>query len=71
MLDFTNDFKEDSINEQLAKVDFPIDIMDIVDIPSTEYRQIRRTDTDTFMGMCKTRYKPITHSQALDRKSVV
>tara|TARA_Y100000114_G_scaffold33993_1_gene29362 strand:+ start:660 stop:1589 length:930 start_codon:yes stop_codon:yes gene_type:complete len=64
MLDFINDFKEDSINEQLAKVDFPIDIMDIVDIPSTEYRQIRRTDTDTFMGMCKTRYKPITHSQA-------
>jgi hypothetical protein len=52
------------LKEKMIAVDFPIAIMDIPTIPNKEYRQIRRTDNNTFLGMCKTRYKPITHSNA-------
>lgn len=70
MLD-TNKIKEniknidfDKIHEKMSGIDFPITIMDIPTIPSNEYKQIRRTDNNTFLGMCKTRYKPIPHEKA-------
>lgn len=53
-----------NIKEKLEPVSFPIAVMDIPTVPSNEYKQIRRTDTNTFLGMCKTRYKPINHMDA-------
>ena len=52
------------INHYLTEVNFPVAVQDIDGVPSDQYRKIVRTDTDTFLGMCKTRYKPITHTDA-------
>lgn len=52
------------INHILNEVNFNIAIQEIPTVPSDQYRKIVRTDTDAFLGMCKTRYKPISHMDA-------
>ena len=52
------------LNHYLTEVNFPVAVQDIDGVPNDQYRKIVRTDTDTFLGMCKTRYKPITHTDA-------
>ena len=42
-----------NIKEKLQPVSFPIAVMDIPTVPSNEWKQIRRTDNNVFLGMCK------------------
>ena len=53
-----------SIDNELEKISFPVEIQDIPTIPSSEYRKLVRTDTNDFLGMCKSMYKPINHKTA-------
>ena len=54
------------IMHKLNDVNFPVAIqpLDDASIPDGEYYKIMRTDTDVFMGMCKSRYKPLKHMDA-------
>ena len=50
--------------EEMAKVNFPIDIKEIEGIPYDMGRKLMRTDTDTPLGIVKSKYKPILHKDA-------
>jgi len=52
------------IRHALNEINFPIAVQEIPTIPNDQFRKIVRTDSDTFLGMCKTRYKPINHMDA-------
>ena len=50
--------------EEMEKINFSIDIQDIEGIPTEMGRKLVRTDTDTPLGIIKSKYKPILHKQA-------
>tara|TARA_R100000781_G_scaffold105862_2_gene69718 strand:- start:820 stop:1818 length:999 start_codon:yes stop_codon:yes gene_type:complete len=52
--------------KELQKVNFPVEIQDIHDIPVEMARKIVRVDTNEPLGLVKSKYKPIDHVQAFD-----
>ena len=47
--------------DEMAKVDFPISILPINDIPLEMGQKLVRTDTSEPLGIVKSKYKPILH----------
>ena len=59
-----NTLINDEIKAKLNDINFPVAVMEIPTIPKSMALQVKRTDTNTVLGICKSRYKPIKHLDA-------
>ena len=59
-----NTLINDEIKAKLNDINFPVAVMEIPTIPKSMALQVKRTDTNTVLGICKSRYKPIKHYDA-------